>query len=194
MPQLDAEVLEAIDVLVDSGFWDANRILEIVCEEMYAPGELDEDAVGDAIAASFAQWKTSQQDWPDVTDCDRLDLAFANLNKLGVIALHNAGMTQSDGYDDFRDAYDRHPLPEQVLGYCFYHGQDLERVVRGGPLYFGFGPLDPQQEETAGTRVGQLIVEQLTAAGLTPAWEGSFKNRISIPEFDWKRRAVPSEF
>jgi hypothetical protein len=191
MPPLDEQTIETIDVLVRSAFYGHDEIVEMLCEELYAPGELDEEAVSRATTASIENWRASQASWPAVTDCDRLDRAFARLNQLGVIALHNAGFTQSDGYDDFREAYANHPHPSDVLGYCFYHGQDLERVVRGGPLLFGFGPSDPNAEQSDGLKVSRLIVEQLTAAGLAVDWDGTFDNRISVPKFNWQRRGVP---
>ena len=65
-------------------------------------GELDTHDVSAAIDVEIARWEAEKQTWPTVTDCDRLDAAFAALNERGVIALQNAGYTQSDGYDDFR--------------------------------------------------------------------------------------------
>ena len=191
MPELNSEVLEDIDVLVRSAFWDCDRILEIMCEELYAPGDLDENAVSLAIASCIDQWRSGQADWPDVTDCDRLDRAFTKLNELGIVALHNAGMTQSDGYDDFRQIYASHPRKSELVGYCFYHGQDLERVVRGGPLFFCFGPCDAALEESDGGKVGQMIVRQLTDAGLQVEWDGTFAKRMSVIGFNWQRRTAP---
>lgn len=191
MPTLDSTVIEEIDVLVRSAFWDRDRILEIMCEELYAPGDLDENAVAVAITSSIAEWQAGQKEWPDETDCDRLDQAFAKLNQHGVIALHNAGMTQSDGYDDFREIYEDHPKQNEIIGYCYYHGQDLARVARGGPLFFSFGPCDPKLEETEGPKVGRAIVKHLTDAGLKVEWEGTFDKRMSIPIFSWQRRAAP---
>src|SRR6185295_1242458 len=95
-----------------------------------------------------------------------LDTAFAAINKRGVIAMHNAGYTQSDGYDDFREAYSQHPNQRSILGYCFYHEQDIQRAVRGGGLYLAFGPVDPDDEETKGREVGNIIREELERAGL----------------------------
>jgi hypothetical protein len=192
MPQLDIEVVENIDVLVRSAFWERDQILEIVCEELYAPGELDEEAVSLAIDTCMARWRSSQQDWPDVTDCDRLDEVFIKLNQRDVIALHNAGMTQSDGYDAFQELYANHPRQSELVGYCYYHGQDLERAVRGGPLFISFGPCDPRLEETEGPKVGQLIFQQLTDAGLTVEWDGKFSSRIRISDFAWQRRTAPN--
>jgi hypothetical protein len=189
MQPLSSEVLAEIDVLVRSGVWDVQRIFEIVCEELYEPGQLNEDAVRAAIASNINEWRASQAEWPAVTDCDRLDTAFDRLNNGGVIAMHNAGMTQSDGYDDFQLVYSRHPKPHEVIGYCFYHGQDLARVVRGGPLYFAFGPCDPHREELLGPQVGQVIVQELSDVGLVTEWPGTFNQRILIPHFNWQRRA-----
>ena len=191
MAVLDSTVIEEIDVLVRSAFWDADRIREIMREELYAPSDLDENAVSDAIASLISQWQSDQTGWADVTDCDRLDQAFVKLNERGVIAMHNAGMTQSDGHDDFREIYENHPNKNELLGYCYYHGQDLERVVRGGPLFFSFGPCDPKLEETEGPKIGQLIAEQLTDAGLIVEWDGTFDKRMSVPKFHWQRRAAP---
>ena len=190
MTELDSDVLEEIDVLVRSSFWDRDRILEIICEE-YAPGDLDEKSVSLAIASSIDKWHTSQVGWPDVTDCDRLDQAFTKLNELGVVSLHNAGMTQSDGYDDFREIYASHPRKDELVGYCYYHGQDLERVVRGGPLFFCFGPCNAALEETEGVKVGRMIANQLTDAGLQVEWDGTFDKRMRVSKFNWQRRTAP---
>jgi hypothetical protein len=192
MQEVNAAVREEIDVLVRSAFWDSDRIRDIVCQELYAPGELDERAVSVAIDASIKNWKASQSLWPETTDCDRLDAAFVKLNECGIIALHNAGMTQSDGYDDFREIYEGHANQDQIIGYCYYHGQVLERVVRGGPLFFSFGPSDPQNEETEGAKIGEIVVRRLTNAGFKVEWDGAFGKRLSIPLFNWQRRNVPS--
>ncbi|MEM7504236.1 MAG: hypothetical protein AAF417_19505 [Pseudomonadota bacterium] len=160
----------------------------VFCEEMYAPGELERNEVRAAIDIEWANWEVEKQTWPEVTDCDRLDSAFAAMNSRGVIALQNAGYTQSDGYDDFRDAYQSFPNKASVLGYCFYHGQDLDRAVLGHGLYLAFGPVDPQAEETIGPKVGNVVREELERVGLSVEWDGKFSSRLLVPELDWKRR------
>jgi hypothetical protein len=99
-------------------------------------------------------------------------------------------MTQSDGYDDFLAIYENHPHKNRVIGYCFYHGQDLERVVSGGPLLFSFGPSNSKLEATEGPKIGQLIEQCLTVVGFKVYWDGTIEQRISIPKFNWQRRAV----
>src|SRR4051812_3932854 len=94
--------LSEIDAQVRGGFEARDRIIEIFCEEMYAPGELDPAEVEAAVDSAIAAHKAEQATWVGVTDCERLDAAFEAMNRRGVLALQNAGYTQSDGYDDFR--------------------------------------------------------------------------------------------
>ena len=80
---LPKETLQEIDALVRGGFEDRDRIVEIFCEEKYAPGELDPAAVAAAVDSAFAALETEIAGWPSVTDCDKLDRAFAALNHRG---------------------------------------------------------------------------------------------------------------
>jgi hypothetical protein len=185
---LSAEVLRNIGGLVRGGFEERDRIIEILCEEMHEPGELDEAEVTVAVDAAFASLEKDKATWPSMTDCDKLDRAFAAINALGIIALQNAGYTQSDGYDDIREIYHSRSDRDKVIGYCFYQGQDLERAVNGEGLYLAFGPMDAQNEETEGPRVGAMIVAELKRVGFTAQWNGTFTQRIHVPAIDWKRR------
>ena len=185
---LTNEIRSEIHVLVHGGFEDAARIVEILVDERYEPGELDEAEVQTCVDQSFAELEGSKAQWPAVTDCDRLHQAFAQMGVQGVLALLNAGYTQSDGYEDVQQALHARGDAEELVGYCFFHGQDLERVVGGGGLHLAFGPLDPKLESTLGVEVGQRVVRALAAAGLHAQWDGSFQQRIFIPVFDWKYR------
>jgi hypothetical protein len=100
------ETLEHISTLVRSGFHPKEILMEMFCEEIYAPGELDPDEVSSAIDAEFQKLSAEQANWPDVTDCDRLDIVFAALNERGVAALQNAGYMQDDGYDEVWESTD----------------------------------------------------------------------------------------
>lgn len=185
---LPSETREEISALVRSGFYNKDRLMDIFCEEMYAPGELEPNDVSVALDSEFTKWEAEKHTWPDVTDCDRLDSAFAAMNKRGIVAMQNAGYTQSDGFDDFREAYENHPNKSSVLGYCFYHGQDLERAVRGAGLFLAFGPVNPSEEETKGPLIGNIVREELEHAGLRVEWDGTFNKRLSVPELVWQRR------
>lgn len=185
---LAPEVLTEIDGFVRGGFEDRERIIEILTEEMYEPGELDAADVEQAVDAAVRAHEQAQKGWPATTDCDRLDAAFVALTRQGLVALQNAGYTQSDGYEDVTEAYRNAPDKSRITGYCYYHGQDLARAVGGGGLFLAFGPMDANTEETEGPRIGALVANALQQAGLEVRWNGSFNQRICIPAFDWKRR------
>jgi len=182
------DTLEEISTMVRSGFYTKNDLMPIFCEEMYAPGELIPEEISVALDSEFAKLAADQHSWPAVTDCDRLNEAFLAINRRRVIALQNAGYTQSDGYDDFLQALDESPDKISILGYCYYHGQDLERAVRGGGLYLSFGPTDPKTEATKGAEVGRIIQEEMARVGLPVKWDGGFSTRIHIPRLTWQRR------
>ena len=185
---LDRDVLDEIDVLVRGGFEARDDIVEILCEEMFEPGELSATDVADAVDAAIARHNLDQRAWPAVTDCDRLDAVFAALNAQGIVALQNAGYTQSDGHSDITEAWQNLPNPDTAFGYCFYHGQDLARAVRDEGLWLAFGPLDADKEASEGPRIGALIVAELQRAGFATQWNGTFDERIGVPRIDWKKR------
>ena len=184
---LPTAVLEEISVLVRARFDGKPRLLEIFGEEMYEPGELPRDEVSQAIDEEERKLAAEETTWPEVTDCDRVADAFSALHARGVIALENAGYTQSDGYEDVREVYAELPDRSHVIGYCYYHGQDMERAVRGGGLYLAFGPVDPNKEESEGPRIGGIVKEELERSGLTVRWDGTFQQRIHVP-MTWQRR------
>ncbi|MBL1079196.1 hypothetical protein JK358_32805 [Nocardia sp. 2] len=119
------------------------------------------------------------------TDCDRLVRAFAALRLRDVAAMHSAGDTMAQGLEDVDQVLGESPA---YIGYCFYHGQDVERAMAGEGLYLAFGPRDPDLEESEGPAIGHMIVEELTRTGLTPTWDGTFDQRILIESFDWHAR------
>ncbi|WP_339734565.1 hypothetical protein [uncultured Gimesia sp.] len=186
--KLDAELLREIDWHVRAGFYDKSDLMRIICEEIYAQEDIDEALVSATIDSQLAALEEKKKTWPAVTDCDRLDSVFAALNKRGIIALQNAGNTQSDGYEDFRYDYEEHPDSASVVGYCFYHKQDLELVVSDGLLYLAFGPVDPKEEEAKGLEVGNMVREELQKAGLKVEWDGTFNERLKVQNFVWQRR------
>ncbi len=187
--KLGPEQRREIDLFVRGGFYSKRELVQIFCEGMYEPGELPKKEVTAEIDKAFTKLLAAQKRWPAITDCDRLDRVFDVLNAQGIIALQNAGYTQSDGYDDVREEYAKRKK-QQPIGYCFYHGQDLERAVAGVGLYLAFGPMDAKKEQTEGPRVGKLIVAALRDEGFEVKWDGSFAQRIFVTNLDWKKRVA----
>lgn len=186
--KLDTELLREIDWRVRAGFYDKSDLMRIICEEIYAQEDIDKLSVSKTIDSQLAAWEEQKKSWPAVTDCDRLDSVFAKLNKRGINAQQNSGNTQSDGYENFRYDYEEHPDPKSIVGYCFYHNQDLELVVSDGLLYLAFGPVDPKEEKAKGLEVGNIIRDELQKAGLKVEWDGTFNERLKVQDFVWQRR------
>lgn len=190
MNDAEQEILDAIKTWVWSGFHAPTEVDSMIDEmlEDDLEDDVDEGLLRAAALAEFDKKRAAEKGWPSVTDCDRLDKAFAILNGGGVIAIHNAGYTMSDGHEEVAEALqardDRGPQ-----GYCFYHGQDLERALAGEGLMLAFGGIRADRGESL--KVGQMICQALRAAGLGVAWAGDPETRISLPSFDWKRRAEP---
>lgn len=108
--------------------------------------------------------------------------AFAELRRRGLIALRNAGYTQSDGWADIAEhRHQAEQAGQTPRGGVFYHGQDAARARAGGPLYLAFGAFVAEPEhDAASVAVAQEIVEVLRASGFTVAWDGTVGQRIAI--------------
>jgi hypothetical protein len=182
------EVNNEISVAVRGGFFDRERIIRIFLEEMYSPGDLNESDVIECVDEKIRILEVEKATWPSVTDCDRLNMVFNELNNMSIIALQNAGFTQSDGYEDSMSTYKMRDDKAEIIGYCFYHGQDLDRVVSTGDLYIAFGPINPELEETDGSRIGKIVTDKLLEHGFMVEWNGSFNKRICVHNIIWQRR------
>ena len=147
--------------------------------------DADENLLRAAVQPEFQRKREAELTWPTRTDCDRLDDAFAELNSKGIIALQNTGMTMSDGQEDVGQALHERGRAG-VKGYCFYHGQDVERAVSGGGLWIAFGDLDAVAEQKKA--VGEQVKDCLERHGIKVEWSGDPERRLGIPRLDWKRR------
>jgi len=179
-------VAEEIHTLVWSGFCPPDEVLEIICD---LDDDVDEAEAAALVDAEVAAKQAAEREWEDETDCDRLDRVFARLNRNGIIALQNAGVTQSDGLDDVTEVYDGLGRKSSgVMGYCFYHAQDLVRAVAGMGLYLTFGDIEGTDEN--GVEIGQAIRSALEDEGFEVTWNGRIDTRILVPRIEWKKRWI----
>jgi hypothetical protein len=184
MTEDEQYVADHIALWVGSGFYSGAQI-EAMMADIAADG-CDLDALKALVAPALRRKRNDERNWPSVTDCDRLDQIFGELHESGICALANAGYTMADGHDDVAEALAASP-PGHYRGYCFYHGQDVERAVRGQGLLIAFGHLrgDPLRSQ----RIGQAVAAALADAGFAIEWDGSSKQRIHLPALRWQRRA-----
>jgi hypothetical protein len=184
MSGTDEYILDAIRTWVWSGFYSPSRVNEMIDDIL--EDDADEALLRAAVHPEFVKKAAAEATWPRTTDCDRLDEAFEELNSRGIIALHNAGYTMSDGISDVAEVLHKRGH-KNVQGYCFYHGQDLERAVAGAGLMLAFGDLD--NDKSKKTEIGRSVKTVLENIGFTVEWNGDPETRLSVPALDWKRRS-----
>lgn len=173
---------------VASGFYDEDAILTNAADAF--ADDLDPEELRplaqQALRKALAEQRAAERRWPDETDCDRLDAAFAALEDSGVIARQNFSCCGNCGsteiWDEVRAVED---AGGPARGYAFYHMQDTERAVDGGGLYLNYGACE--EGEAAALAVARDIVAALEAHGLETRWDGSWDKRIAVT-LDWKRR------
>ena len=176
---------EQLHSLVWSGFFgpdDLEAHLEDLSYEAEAKPLLG--ALRTYAKIEFAAKREEERDWPATTDCDRLDAIFAQLTKGGILALANAGYTSSDAYGDAGAVIADSPK-DQFKGFCFYHGQDVERAVGGYPLCVGFDATVDQAD--AKRAIGESVLAELKS-GFSVDWNSDPETRMLITNLDWKRR------
>lgn len=183
-----AELREKLRRDVAAGFDDEDVILTNIAdyfEDEIDPALVRREAPG-LLREVLAEHARAAAGWPAVTDCDRLDAAFAALEADGIIARQNFTCCTTCGtteiWDEVQEASDA-GLPAR--GYTFYHFQDTDAAVEGHGVFLAYGACE--KGDTAALNVAQEIVAALEAQGLSPTWSGSWSERIALP-LDWKRR------
>jgi hypothetical protein len=190
----EAELLEDVRRQVErdlaGGFVSRDEIVQYAVEAFAdeVPGAPVEATARRALDEALAARAIDEATWPAVTDCDRLDAAFAALEAEGVISRQNFTCCGSCGSSEIWDEMGKvRDAGGPVTGYAFYHQQDTERAAEGGGLYFNYGAVE--DSEAAALAVGHRIMVRLREQGLEPDWDGRIEQRIGL-ELDWKRRAV----
>jgi hypothetical protein len=158
--------------------------VEVYCddadEEVLRP--IAERLTREAVAAHLRE----QESWPDVTDCDRLDDAFAELNRCGIVCRQNFSCCGNCGVAEIgAEIQVERARGLVVRGYAFYHMQDTESAAEGYGLYLNYGSVEGGK--AAALQVGRSIVEALERHGLATEWNGRIDTRIHV-RLDWKRR------
>lgn len=187
MDTLKDEVADEIGLLVKSGFFNKEETLEQIQDMLY-DDPLDEAWIKQEIDKQYEQRLAEQNTWPKETDFDRLTQVFDHLNTSGIIALHRAGITRQDGESDTKDLHDELTLKGiKTRGYCFYHTQDMDRVIDGdNRLFLAFGDFEESDEQ--GTAIGKEIISALHKKGFKTNWNGSIETRIEVIDMNWQKR------
>ena len=138
------------------------------------------------LKQALANHLASQSDWPETTDCDKLDSAFKALEEAGIVCRQNFSCCGTCGSAEIVDEMKAAPdTGREIRGYCFYHMQDTESAVVGHGLYLNYG--STVRAERAWVDTGREIDNALKKAGLKTRWNGRLSDRLFV-EINWKRR------
>lgn len=195
MQDLMQNLRSVVELEVQAGFASRDEIIEIAVDYLLDHYDYSLDYIIERatrltdrmLAVHFAQ----QHTWLDATDCDRLEEAFAELDRHGIVARQNFACCQSCGHAEIWEAIDDALQYRPVLGYVFFHQQDTDNAVNGGYLYLAYGAVDGSSNGSL--RVGHEVVAALERAGLHVEWSGDLNKRICIPALHWQRRRLPPE-
>jgi hypothetical protein len=162
----------------------ATSAVEALSDEYEADG-LRPHAVkitGELIAVH----KREQASWPKITDCDRLDAAFVELERVGIVCRQDFSDCGTCGAGEIQDEMQKvSKSGKRVRGYAFYHSQDTESAVEGDGLCLNYGAIEDGEAPAA--KIGREIAAALKQQGLKVDWDGTWEKRICV-SLDWKRR------
>lgn len=167
------------------GFADEATILADVvaraCADEREPAATElRDAAPAMLAEALARHLRAQATWPTMTDCDRLDAAFDELNDRDLFARHHWWCCDNCGFAAM--------VAEEraARGYVFYHRGDTASAMRGDGLSLSYGSLADEGADDAA--IAREVFDVLRAHGLDPTWDGDVTSRIRVPLI-WQRRA-----
>lgn len=173
---------------VDAGFYAREEIVARAAD--YVADVLSEaEARAEAERILEPIWSArlrEQQGWDAVTDCDRLDAAFTELERGGIVMRQNFTCCGTCGSSEIWGEIKAYEAAgRQAFGYGFYHSQDTESAAEGYGICLDYGACAEGEEPALAT--ARAIVAALEKQGLKTSWDGSWDRRVEVA-LDWKRR------
>lgn len=193
-PDENAEIVrEHARELVLPGFTSRDEARATIREIVEDDDELHID-VDRAVAILDQVWDQrlrEQRSWRGLSDADRLDAAFAELEAVGVVARMSFSCCGTCGASEIYGEVVPGTAP---MGYVFFHQQDADGLADREPtLFLSYGAFAPdwrddEQYEQAAVAVGEQVRRSLEANGLRVEWDGTHARRIGVVGLDWRRR------
>lgn len=183
---------ELVSVLVARGFNTRQDIIESTSSSFadLPNRSLIRLAVEKLVGAELERHYRCQETWPEITDCDRLDHAFSELNGNGILARHDATCCDScAGAEVCKEMSNLIDAGKKIRGYTFYHQQDTDQVAEDGQLFLSYGTASADDESPL--VIAKEVCAVLRKYGLNTEWNGSISSRIQIT-LDWKKRRIES--
>lgn len=174
---MDSDLAEEIEYMVDlltkSGFFSVSEIIEIL-EDQFIEEEID-----------FSDMDIVLNDSANI-NFSKLENAFTDLSKEGIVAIHNCGFDIEEGVSDAFELH-VHLLNNKcnAQGFCFYTFEDVEYAVFDGNLKITFG--DFENDEVKALEIGKTVCRYLKDAGFDIVWDETINNQIEINPFKWDK-------
>lgn len=208
---------EIVERHVKEGFAEKVEIVEkAICELVDdTPREQLLRTLEQMTDRALAKHHREESRWAYLTDCDRLDRAFAKLEEAGIVARQHFSCCNNCGHKQIMLEVRRKQRTEHCIGYAFFHRGDTERAAKTGILYITFGDvvagggggfgagvdgvgggsvagdgMSGRCDSYGGDAVGRAIVAALEGEGLSVIWNGSYLQRICVNGLNWQRRRV----
>ncbi|NUS77751.1 MAG: hypothetical protein HOV70_16330 [Streptomyces sp.] len=183
-PEVTSEAEGQVRQMLTDGYLG---IEEIIRETAY----LLEDRLSAAQARPIVErlWLArveEQESWTEPTDPDRLERAFAALERAGIVARENFTCCRNCGMGEIgAEMADREG---GARGFVFFHYQCTRSAAEGHGLSVYYGDFDNTPQGKAA--VGQEVVAALDAAGLSTQWDGNPDTAIAVTPLNWRKRLV----
>lgn len=191
---MDNELIEEINyeiqLLIKSGFYSKEEILELI-EDEFIEENISLDKLEDLISKNYETIDIPNQ---DSVDFNKLENVFNQLTGLNeIITIHNAGYDLEEGVQDAFELFvhlrNNNYSPK---GFCFYSFEDIEIAIEEETLSLVFG--DFESDEKKALKIGKIIVEALESNGFNIKWNNSLDSPIEITNFIWEKVYTDNEY
>ena len=174
---MDSDLAEEIEYLIDlltkSGFYSVDDIIEIL-EDQFIEEDIDFSEFGISLIDSSNH------------NFSKLENAFTQISKEGIVAIHNCGYDIEEGVSDAFELH-VHLLNNkfEAQGFCFYTFEDVEDAIFDSNLKITFGDFENNEEKAL--EIGKTVSKCLKDEGFTIIWDETVNNQIEINPFEWDK-------
>jgi hypothetical protein len=188
---LRKRVLAVVRQEIYSGFFkDIPQLAEDLCMLFQEPGTDPETLacfIEGGLQDTLHEYRAAQYDWPTVTDCDRLDAAFDELQATGIVTRQHFWCGSSLAFGTIGEEMElfEEETGRNARGYLFYTEQDTYRALDGGDLFLFYGSTEATPE--ADHLLSHEILRALERHGLIPRQLREDSGTLQLP-VHWQRR------
>jgi hypothetical protein len=185
---LDAQLRTLLRQRLRAGYLTPKQIVAEAIDEFAEaiPRRELRELAEDTLDLEIEQLLVEQMEWPKITDCDRLDRAFSELESRGILARQNYWCCAACGSTAIAaEMRTQSRKKRPVRGYTFFDQQSTESAVEGKRLRLNFGATAGGEAEHVA--IGREVVAALKIHKLAVKWSGKYAQHIQV-KLEWKRR------